>query len=147
MEISLTPELNLFSSLDDNFKSLIISLGNFINSDEHAMKFREILGTIQQPNFLSPEEIEMIDERIARNLDWRNKHYRIIESWLDGEVITEPPTLSPTTMTQSPTTATPSPTNAPSSPPTTTESTTLGAGSKIASLTVVVSCAIVKRFF
>lgn len=113
----------------------MISLASLINSNEHAIKYGEILELVVATNILSPEEIEMIDQLIEQNMDWQNKYYKALESWLNGEEPTESSTAPTATSTLQP-----------GESSTNFETTTLGAGSLIASFAVVVACATVKFF-
>lgn len=135
LSILILSTIDLFSSLDDIFKSLITSFGSLINTDAHAIKYREILELILPSNLLSETEIEAINERVDQNMDWQNNYYGTIESWLNGEESTESSTEDGTSSTAS------QPDES-----STIETTTQGAGSLIASLAIVVGCASIKLF-
>lgn len=82
-----------------DFKSTIISIASLIKTDAHAIEYREILELIEPLDLLSETEIEEINELVELNMDWQNKYYGTIESWLNGEDPTDStdPTESTTT--------------------------------------------------
>jgi hypothetical protein len=138
---------------------VLSAFSGYVHSEDYVTKFKAILITIQEASLLSETDRQYIITAININLAWFSRNFAAIEVWLNeqSQNTTPAPTDAPSTLpTAAPTDApstlpTTTPTDAPSTLPTAaqtdpTTSTTLGSSSVVASLAIVLLCAIVKHF-
>jgi len=149
--------------------AILLTFPIYTNTQASFDKIMALANILLGEGLISAENIEVFKDYAEGNLAWMAENSNAIENWLSVDLITDPPTTLPTTdapttlpVTDAPTTlpatdapttlpATDAPTtqpatDAPTTQPATDEPTTLGSSSVIASLAVILVCAIVKLF-
>lgn len=122
----------------------------FINSDQHLTKFQSLLQAMLEASYLTSDDVISRLADVEKNFEWLGQNLVEIEKFFGDDETTTPVPTTILETTSAPTTiqnTTPAPTTIQNTTPApATDSTTLGAGSLIASFAVIASCAFINRF-
>lgn len=116
-----------YFSIPRALATIVESMTAYINSDEHFESLQNVLSKMLEESIMTPAELINIRIKGYENLQWNEMNFKEVNKFFNGDVTTAAQTTSTT-------------------PAPTTESTTLGSGSLIASFTVIVSFALIKLF-
>jgi aminopeptidase N len=119
----------------NQLNTVLGSIAPRVSSQVMFNKFEALLTTLEQAEGLTSEGATGYNATAKTNLEWQEKHLGVIGTWLetyDDVVTTEAPTVPPTASTVT------------SPNLDTTSTTTIGAGSVVASMVVLTVCAMIK---